>query len=60
MTEGTLRELFEPFESVSEAKLVFDHETGRSRGFGFVTIVGGYLLAVSLGKSRNYLGIALG
>ena len=60
MTEGTLRELFEPFGSVSEAKLVFDHETGQSRGFGFVTIVGGDLLAVSLGKSRDYLGIALG
>jgi cold-inducible RNA-binding protein len=38
MTEGTLRELFEPFGSVSEAKLVIDHETGRSRGFGFVTM----------------------
>ena len=38
MTERTLRELFEPFGSVSEAKLVIDHETGQSRGFGFVTM----------------------
>ena len=36
ITERTLRELFEPFGSVSEVKLVID--TGQSRGFGFVTM----------------------
>ena len=30
MTEGTLRKLFQPFRSVSEVKLVIDHETGGS------------------------------
>jgi cold-inducible RNA-binding protein len=38
MTEGTLRELFEPFGTVSEVKLITDRETGQSRGFGFVTM----------------------
>jgi RNA recognition motif-containing protein len=38
MTERTLRELFEPFGTVSEVKLITDRETGRSRGFGFVTM----------------------
>ena len=38
MTERSLRELFEPFGTVSEAKLFTDLETGRSRGFGFVTM----------------------
>lgn len=34
--EEKLRELFEAFGEVSSAKLVFDRETGRSKGFGFV------------------------
>jgi hypothetical protein len=29
MTERTLRELFEPFGTVSEVKLIMDHETGQ-------------------------------
>ena len=36
MTDGELRDLFEPFGEVSSAKIVQDKETGRSRGFGFV------------------------
>lgn len=32
-----LREAFEGFGEVVEAKVVNDRETGRSRGFGFVT-----------------------
>ena len=38
MTERTLRELFEPFGTVTEVKLITDRETGESRGFGFVTM----------------------
>ena len=38
MTERTLRELFEPFGTVSEVKLIMDRETGQSRGFGFITM----------------------
>ncbi len=35
-TEQTLREAFEPFGQVSSAKVIMNHDTGRSRGFGFV------------------------
>jgi RNA recognition motif-containing protein len=36
-TEEGLREAFEKFGEVTEAKVVTDRDTGRSRGFGFVT-----------------------
>lgn len=36
-TDATLRESFEPFGEVVEVKVVADRDTGRSRGFGFVT-----------------------
>ena len=32
-----LREAFEPFGEIVEAKVISDRNTGRSRGFGFVT-----------------------
>ena len=35
--EDSLREGFERFGNVEEAKVITDRETGRSRGFGFVT-----------------------
>lgn len=34
--EDTLRSLFEEFGEVSSAKVIFDKETGRSKGYGFV------------------------
>ena len=36
-TDHELREAFERFGSVTEAKVVTDRDTGRSRGFGFVS-----------------------
>ena len=36
-TEEGLRKAFEPFGEVTEAKIITDRDTGRSRGFGFVT-----------------------
>jgi cold-inducible RNA-binding protein len=38
ITERTLRELFEPYGTVFEVKLIMNRETGQSRGFGFVTM----------------------
>jgi RNA recognition motif-containing protein len=32
-----LREAFEQFGTVTESKVITDRDTGRSRGFGFVT-----------------------
>ncbi len=36
-TTEDLQEAFAPFGEVTDAKVVSDRETGRSRGFGFVT-----------------------
>ena len=36
-TDDTLRQAFEAFGAVTEAKVVLDRDTERSRGFGFVT-----------------------
>ncbi len=36
-TTEDLQEAFEPFGEIVDAKVVSDRETGRSRGFGFVT-----------------------
>ncbi len=36
LTSEDLQEAFEEFGMVDSAKVIIDHETGRSRGFGFV------------------------
>lgn len=35
--DDSLREAFEQFGEITEAKVITDRDTGRSRGFGFVT-----------------------
>jgi len=35
-TEDDIRELFEAYGEVQTVKIIKDHDTGRSRGFGFV------------------------
>ncbi len=35
--DDSFRQVFERFGDVEEAKVIYDRETGRSRGFGFVT-----------------------
>jgi len=37
-TDDELRDLFAPFGEVTSAKIIMDRETGRSKGFGFVTM----------------------
>jgi RNA recognition motif-containing protein len=37
-TEAELREAFEPFGAIVDVTIVRDHNTERSRGFGFVTL----------------------
>jgi RNA recognition motif-containing protein len=39
--DASLREAFEEFGEVTDAKVITDRETGRSRGFGFVTFADG-------------------
>jgi nucleolin len=36
--EGALQQLFSDFGTVVDAKVVYDRDSGRSRGFGFVTL----------------------
>src|SRR5262245_27650977 len=36
-TDNSLLEAFRPYGEIVEAKVVMDRDTGRSRGFGFVT-----------------------
>tara|TARA_B100000530_G_C15761386_1_gene409734 strand:- start:229 stop:543 length:315 start_codon:yes stop_codon:yes gene_type:complete len=36
--DNSLKAAFEAYGSVEEAKVITDRETGRSRGFGFVTM----------------------
>ncbi|MDQ8205228.1 RNA-binding protein [Pelagicoccus sp. SDUM812003] len=38
LTEGDLQDAFEQFGAISQLKIITDRETGRSRGFGFVTM----------------------
>ena len=38
-TDETLRRAFEAFGEVEDARVITDRETGRSRGFGFVSFV---------------------
>lgn len=38
MTDPELRSLFEPYGTVESASVVTDRDTGRSRGFGFVSM----------------------
>ena len=35
--DASLRTAFEPYGEVKEAKVITDRDSGRSRGFGFVT-----------------------
>ena len=35
-TEDSLRNLFSGFGSVASVKIIFDRETGNSKGFGFI------------------------
>lgn len=38
VSEGDLQDAFEQFGVVSQLKIITDRETGRSRGFGFITM----------------------
>ncbi|MEK7704504.1 MAG: RNA-binding protein, partial [Myxococcota bacterium] len=40
-TDDGLREAFARFGDIVEAKVITDRDTGRSRGFGFVTFTAG-------------------
>ena len=41
VTDEGLRSAFANYGEITEAKVILDRETGRSRGFGFVTFADG-------------------
>lgn len=38
ITEEMLRGIFEPFGKIDSIQLIMDSETGRSKGYGFITV----------------------
>ena len=38
ITEDMLRSIFEPFGKIEHMQLMIDSETGRSKGYGFITV----------------------
>lgn len=38
ITEDMLRAIFEPFGKIDNIQLIMDPETGRSKGYGFITV----------------------
>lgn len=41
-TSDSLSEIFERFGTVQSSKIIFDRETGRSKGFGFIEMSDGF------------------
>jgi len=54
-SDGGLRDAFEEFGGVVEAKVIMDRETGRSRGFGFVTFDSADAVQKALGLNGTML-----
>lgn len=44
ITEDMLRGIFEPFGKIDHIQLIMDPETGKSKGYGFVTVRYVYLI----------------
>lgn len=38
ITEDMLRGIFEPFGKIDSIQLIMDSDTGRSKGYGFITV----------------------
>ena len=55
-TDESLREAFEAHGTVTEAKVILERDTGRSRGFGFVTMEDGGDAAISAMDGQNLDG----
>ena len=60
-TEDEITELFSPYGTVERVKIVMDRETGRPRGFAFVTMaeVAGANAAIAALNDQDYQGRAL-
>jgi len=57
-TEESLKELFSPIGEVTSIKIIMDRETGRSRGFAFVTMENS-VRAIQELNGKDFMGRAL-
>jgi len=48
ITEDMLRGIFEPFGKIDNIQLIMDPETGRSKGYGFLTVNFSSLICVNV------------
>ncbi len=55
VAEADLRAVFVAFGTVQSARIVYDHDTGRSRGFGFVEMADQDAVAAIAGLSQAEL-----
>jgi RNA recognition motif-containing protein len=58
-TSDDLRVAFEPYGTVTQAQVVSDRETGRSRGFGFVEMDDGAEAAINALNGKEFQGRTL-
>jgi len=54
-TSEDLRRAFEAFCSVADAKVISDRDTGRSRGFGFITLADASQLRETIQQMDGFL-----
>lgn len=57
-TDQSLRKFFEPYGEIEEAVVITDRNSGRSKGYGFVSIILLVLLSLNF-KSLNFVGFVL-
>ena len=58
-TENDLQELFAQTGSVETVRIITDHDTGRSKGFGFVEMQEGGDKAIAEMNGKDFKGRAL-
>ena len=58
-TENDLKELFDQTGSVETVRIITDHDTGRSKGFGFVEMQDGGDKAIAEMNGKDFKGRAL-
>jgi cold-inducible RNA-binding protein len=54
-TSDDLRRAFEAFCTVTDAKVISDRDTGRSRGFGFVTLADASELRATIEQMDGFM-----
>jgi len=53
VTDSDLKQLFEEFGKVASTKIILDHQTGRSKGFGFVDMADKDTCQIAIAKLNH-------